>query len=87
MKDEVKQARRAKRVAEGHQLEIGAQRAPRFLVYHNYHLHLPPEGDLGDTNLWELLEQLNLQDLVAVGGLEAKVGDDYPSIFEGDSRP
>ena len=27
-----KQARRAKRVAEGHQLEIGAQRAPRFLV-------------------------------------------------------
>ena len=28
--------RRAKRVAEGHQLEIGAQRAPRFLVYHNY---------------------------------------------------
>ena len=31
-KDEVKQARRAKRVAEGHQLEIGAQRAPRFLV-------------------------------------------------------
>ena len=32
MKDEVKQARRAKRVAEGHQLEIGAQRAPRFLV-------------------------------------------------------
>ena len=33
VKDEVKQARRAKRVAEGHQLEIGAQRAPRFLVY------------------------------------------------------
>ena len=32
VKDEVKQARRAKRVAEGHQLEIGAQRAPRFLV-------------------------------------------------------
>ena len=32
LKDEVKQARRAKRVAEGHQLEIGAQRAPRFLV-------------------------------------------------------
>ena len=32
MKDEVKQAQRAKRVAEGHQLEIGAQRAPRFLV-------------------------------------------------------
>ena len=28
-----KQARRAKRVAEGHQLEIGAQQAPRFLVY------------------------------------------------------
>ena len=28
----VKQARRAKRLAEGHQLEIGAQRAPRFLV-------------------------------------------------------
>ena len=47
---------------------------------------------MGDTNLWELLEQLNLQDLVAVGGLEAKVGDDYkdgdyPSVFEGDSRP
>ena len=34
VKDEVKQARRAKRVAEGHQLEIGAQRAPRFLVYY-----------------------------------------------------
>ena len=33
VKDEVKQARRAKRVAEGHQLEIGAQRAPRFLVF------------------------------------------------------
>ena len=32
VEDEVKQARRAKRVAEGHQLEIGAQRAPRFLV-------------------------------------------------------
>ena len=32
VKDEVKQARRSKRVAEGHQLEIGAQRAPRFLV-------------------------------------------------------
>ena len=32
VKDEVKLARRAKRVAEGHQLEIGAQRAPRFLV-------------------------------------------------------
>ena len=29
----VKQARSAKRVAKGHQLEIGAQRAPRFLVY------------------------------------------------------
>ena len=48
---------------------------PIIIIYHNY--HLPPEGDLGDTNLWELLEQLNLQDLVAVGGLEAKVGDDY----------
>ena len=35
VKDEVKQARRAKRVAEGHQLEIGAQRAPRFLVINN----------------------------------------------------
>ena len=35
VKDEVKQARRAKRVAEGHQLEIGAQRAPRFLVIYN----------------------------------------------------
>ena len=34
VKDEVKQARRAKRVAEGHQLEIGAQRAPRFLVFY-----------------------------------------------------
>ena len=32
VKDEVKQAQRAKRVAEGHQLEIGVQRAPRFLV-------------------------------------------------------
>ena len=32
----VKQAQRAKRVAEGHQLEIGAQRAPRFLVCDNY---------------------------------------------------
>ena len=32
VKDEVKQAQRAKRVAEGHQLEIGAQRPPRFLV-------------------------------------------------------
>ena len=31
----VKQAQRAKRVAEGHQLEIGAQRAPRFLVPYN----------------------------------------------------
>ena len=50
---------------------------PIIIIYHNYHLHLPPEGDLGDTNLWELLEQLNLQELVAVGGLEAKVGDDY----------
>ena len=35
VKDKVKQARRAKRVAEGHQLEIGAQRAPRFLVNDN----------------------------------------------------
>ena len=34
VKDEVKQARRAKRVAEGHQLEIRAQRAPRFLVFY-----------------------------------------------------
>ena len=32
VKDEVKQARRAKRVAEGHQLEIRAQQAPKFLV-------------------------------------------------------
>ena len=35
---------------------------------------------MGDTRLWELLEQLNLRDLVAVGGLEAKVQhyyDDY----------
>ena len=31
----VKQAQRAKRVAKGHQLEIGAQRAPRFLVCDN----------------------------------------------------
>ena len=47
VKDEVKQAQRAKRVAEGHQLEIGAQRAPRFLFsiifiginrYHIYHV-------------------------------------------------
>ena len=37
VKDEVKQARRAKRVAEGHQLEIGAQRAPRFLVINIFH--------------------------------------------------
>ena len=36
VKDEVKQAQRAKRVAEGHQLEIGAQRAPRFLVCYNF---------------------------------------------------
>ena len=36
VKDEVKQARRAKRVAEGHQLEIRAQRAPRFLVLYKY---------------------------------------------------
>ena len=57
---------------------------PIIIIYHNYHLHLPPEGDLGDTNLWELLEQLNLQDLVAVGGLEAKVGDDYK---DGDLHP
>ena len=35
VKDEVKQAQRAKRVAEGHQLEIGPQRAPRFLVIYN----------------------------------------------------
>ena len=34
----VKQARRAKRVAEGHQLEIGAQRAPRFLVIYNIYI-------------------------------------------------
>ena len=34
VKDEVKQAQRAKRVAKGHQLEIGAQRAPIFLVIH-----------------------------------------------------
>ena len=41
VKDEVKQARRAKRVAEGHQLEIGAQRAPRFLVKDNcFHLEI-----------------------------------------------
>ena len=32
VKDEVRQARRANSVAEGHQLEIGAQRAPRLLV-------------------------------------------------------
>ena len=31
------------------------------------------QGELGDTLLWELLEQLNLQHLVAVGGLEATV--------------
>ena len=31
---------------------------------------------MGDTRLWELLEQLNLRDLVAVGGLEAKVQND-----------
>ena len=36
----VKQARRAKRVAEGHQLEIGAQRAPRLLVIYIFHCHL-----------------------------------------------
>ena len=34
VKDEFQQARRAKRVAEGHQLEIRAQRAPRFLVFY-----------------------------------------------------
>ena len=38
VKDEVKQARRAKIVAEGQQLEIGAQRAPRFLVYDDIHM-------------------------------------------------
>ena len=40
VKDEVKQARKAKRVAEGHQLEIGAQRAPRFLVIYIFQLQV-----------------------------------------------
>ena len=31
---------------------------------------------MGDTLLWELLERLNLRDLVADGGLEAKVRSD-----------
>ena len=43
VKDEVTQARRAKRVAEGHQLEIGAQRAPRFLVIHNFDITYYPK--------------------------------------------
>ena len=34
------------------------------------------QGQMGDTLLWELLEKLNLQDLVADGGLEAKVRSD-----------
>ena len=36
----------------------------------------PSQGEFGDTRLWELLEQLNLRDLVAVGGLEAMVQND-----------
>ena len=36
-------------------------------------IYLPAKGELGDTRLWELLELLHLRDLVAVGGLEAKV--------------
>ena len=42
-------------------------------------LFTPPlllKGQMGDTLLWELLEKLNLQDLVAEGGLEAKVRSD-----------
>ena len=35
---------------------------------------------MGDTLLWELLEKLNLQDLVAEGGLEAKVRSDEKVI-------
>ena len=34
------------------------------------------KGQMGDTLLWELLERLNLRDLVADGGLEAKVRSD-----------
>ena len=50
VKDEVKQARRAKRVAEGHQLEIGAQRAPRFLVI--YKSLGPPDPTQAPTYIW-----------------------------------
>ena len=42
-------------------------------------LFTPPlllKGQMGDTLLWELLERLNLRDLVADGGLEAKVRSD-----------
>ena len=41
--------------------------------HHHHFDHNPCQGELGDTLLWELLEQLNLQHLVAVGGLEAMV--------------
>ena len=44
--------------------------------HHHHHPHYDHnlcQGELGDTLLWELLEQLNLQHLVAVGGLEATV--------------
>ena len=47
VKGDVKQARRAKRVAEGHQLEIGAQRAPRFLVFF---IILKQDNDNGNNN-------------------------------------
>ena len=38
------------------------------------------KGQMGDTLLWELLERLNLRDLVADGGLEAKVRSDEKVI-------
>ena len=53
--------------------------------HNNHDNHAFPQGELGDTRLWELLEQLNLRDLVAVGGLEAKVqqvddADNYDDV-------
>ena len=50
--------------------------------------HAFPQGELGDTRLWELLEQLNLRDLVAVGGLEAKVQQvDDADNYDSSSQP
>ena len=55
VKDEVKQARRAKRVAEGHQLEIGAQRAPRFLVINNFCMEGHTKQLLGNARISSIL--------------------------------